>query len=295
MFFSYLWYDYSGVWKLSGKGNIKDEMKKIRKLNKEKEINASEELVESIKKIGEELKKSNDKTKWDKRLKFIPLLTLLSTIVIAVFTIIISSSNLETVKNNQKLTYDTNVLSVKGSKLELEEDTKGNQKIKLPMKIENTIESGKIKVIYVVTKDADEDTGYRFIKLNYNAENGFDYIMNGTVDQLKRLSINFFVYYIDMSDNIYYDYVVVFAEYHDVVNNIIIKNEDNSVVQEENRKKIILKKSNMAILSQYDFVTSTIYDEKVKVLNKNLNLEIQSYNNIKQMSREISKILKSNI
>ncbi|MFS7389113.1 hypothetical protein AB6884_06385 [Carnobacterium maltaromaticum] len=280
---------------MSKKSNFNKKIKKINKVLEQNESNSLNNLTLSIDKISKEIDKSNIKTKWDKSLKFIPILTLISTIIIAFFTIKISNGNFEMVKNNQKLTYETKVSGVKGMATKYYEDTTGNQKIIIPMKIENTINSGKIKVVYVVTEDSTEDTGLRFIKLNSDAENGFDYIMNGLIDDLQEQSLNFFVYYIDMDDNIYYDYVVVFSEYDRVVNHIEIRDYEDKVIKKEERKKIIGKESSMEIFNQYDFVTATIYNERVEELNKDLSLQVNSYSKVKQMSKKINSLLKSSI
>lgn len=280
---------------MSEKSKINKEIKKLNKVVKNNESNSLNNLTLSVDKISTEIDKSNIKTIWDKALKFIPFLTLVSTIIIAFFTIKISNGNFELVKNSQKLTYETKVSAVKGMATKYYEDTMGNQKIIIPMKIENTINSGKIKVVYVVTEDSAEDTGLRFIKLNSDAENGFDYIMKGKIDDLQEHSLNFFVYYIDMEDNIYYDYVVVFSEYDRVVNHIEIRDFEGKVIKKEKRRKIIGKKSSMEIFNQYDFVTATIYNERVGELNKDLSLQVNSYFKVKQMSKKIDSLLKSSI
>lgn len=51
----------------------------------------------------------------------------------------------------------------------------------------------------------------------------------------------------------------------------------------------------MKIFNQYDFVTATIYNERVGELNKDLSLQVNIYFKVKQMSKKIDSLLKSSI
>lgn len=67
----------------------------MNKSNEKNKLNSIEKLNFSIEKLSNV---SNTKPSWDKVLKFVPFFTLCSTILISIFTIIISSGNFEVVK-----------------------------------------------------------------------------------------------------------------------------------------------------------------------------------------------------
>lgn len=135
---------------------------------------SSEGLIVSIENLGSIIETKNKMTRFDKILKILPVVISVSMLIITFFSyktsvisneisersLKISANNnkisersLEISKANQSLTFDNEIENIKGRGNEYHEDTNGNYKIILPLRVKTRVDSGKAKAVYVVTDD----------------------------------------------------------------------------------------------------------------------------------------------
>lgn len=247
------------------------------------------DLIDSIKKINITMEESNKKSKANRWLKIIPILTSIATVLIAFFSYSvsldsskISEKSMQIARENQSLTYDNEIDIIE--KIEHFEDTKGKYKMTIPVRVKTTVNSGKAKSVYLVTVDAEESLGYRFLRFTPQKNQDFGLSVEGQKESIKKFPLDFFVFYVDMFNTINYDYIIIFPKYK------VLGYEING----ENRDKLIMQKSPYETLDNYDLITDTVYKEKTEKYKKD-GFRIKSFSEISKDSNEIAGILEKTI
>lgn len=159
--------------------------------------------------------------------------------------------------DNADLEYETKVYAGDLSNTSDIDMGNGVNRINLPLKVRPKINQGKVKAVYSIVNNGENDYSITKLRKSKNNEIEPNYILQGTAEQIEKEPIDMFVLYVDYSNNISYDYVLILPEYS--------KHSAASIINEEPNTQdgLMLMGVRIKTFSQYNLLSREYYEQEL--------------------------------
>lgn len=185
------------------------------------------------------------------------LVTVVGLIISVVALKIAHQANIFSSENSD-LIYDTEVVAKKMEKPQEFDFESGIIKLEFPIEITPKIEQGKVRNVYSVTINENEDYSITRLEKSNKNEMKAIYKLRGTAEQIEKSPMDMFIFYVDYTNNIYYDYVLFLPTYGENKPGIKV----NGVAK--SKKGLLLMSVKTVPFTQYDLLSKGFYDEELQ-------------------------------
>lgn len=191
---------------------------------------------------------------------------------------------------NTPLTYTAKVLARTKQPVTVSVSNTSKQvSLSIPVKITSKVETGQAKHVYAAVRSVDAndntkpiDERFSFVNLEGKSTKNLDLNVSAEPDKIKKTPIQAYVIYLDMNNNIVFDYYVIFPTYIDGGHaGAIIDGKDDKLPSQ-----VTPIKYRYVYFTNYDLVSRSSYDDEVKRYLPVFS-NTPSYSTVKSQSQEI--------